>query len=102
MDYLSDILLIFAALTAAAFCAVLSIRLRRFASLEKGVGGAVATLSAQVEELQRAVAESRVAGEAALISLGRERRRAEEASRRIEMLLASLHDLPEADEETAA
>ena len=48
MTLIADILLVAGALGAGLYCHVLAGRLRRFTDLEKGVGGAVAVLSAQI------------------------------------------------------
>ena len=51
MELIADILLIAGALGAGLYCIVLSRRLNRFTDLEKGVGGAIAVLSAQVDDM---------------------------------------------------
>ena len=51
MDIIADILLAAGALGAGIYCYILGRRLNRFNDLEKGVGGAVAVLSAQVDDL---------------------------------------------------
>ena len=40
---------------AAVYCYVLAGRLKRFATLETGMGGAIAVLSAQVDDMTRAL-----------------------------------------------
>ena len=55
MDLIADIFLMAGALGAGFYCMVLSSRLRRFTDLEKGMGGAVAVLSVQVDDLQKAL-----------------------------------------------
>ena len=55
MDLIADIFLIAGALGAGFYCIVLSRRLSRFTDLENGVGGAVAILSQQVDDLTRAL-----------------------------------------------
>jgi len=69
MTLIADLFLVAGALGAGFYCFVLSRRLRNFTDLEKGVGGAVAVLTAVSE-------------------------RAEGAARHLELLVASLHDLP--------
>ena len=95
MNAIADILMAAGAMGAGLYCIVLARRLRRFTDLEKGVGGAVAVLSAQVDDLSRMMqgAETR-AGEAAA-RLAAVSDRAEAAAGRLELLLASLHDLPQ-------
>ena len=53
MELVADILLVAGALGAGVYCFVLARRLNRFNALEKGVGGAVAVLSAQVDDLTK-------------------------------------------------
>lgn len=98
MEIISDILLILGAIAATIYCIVLSRRLRRFTDLEKGVGGAIAVLSAQVDDMTKTlqVAQSSATGSAE--SLDKLTGRAEGAARRLELLVASLHDIPEPQE----
>lgn len=91
---LSDILLAAGALGAGAYCLVLSQRLRRFTDLERGVGGAVAVLSAQVDDLARTLQHAEGAARGSVDALAQVSGRAEAAGQRLELLLASLHDLP--------
>lgn len=93
MELISDFLVLSAALGTAVYCAVLSRRLRRFTDLEHGVGGAVAVLSAQVDDLSKALAQTRAAAEETRSLTVDRVRRAEAAARKLEMLVASLHDL---------
>ena len=58
MNLIADILLAAGAMGAGLYCLVLSRRLRRFTDLEKGVGGAVAVLSAQVDDLTRTLGKA--------------------------------------------
>ena len=92
---LSDILLGAVAFGAALYCLVLSRRLRRLNDLEGGVGGAVAVLSAQVDDLTRTLARAEAAARAQVASLAEATGRAEAAGQRLALLMASLHDLPD-------
>lgn len=94
MGLLSDFILGFAALAAGAYCLVLSRRLRALARVDGGVGGAVAVLSAQVDELTRALGAARACADRAEAQLEEQTARAEAAVQRLELLLASLHELP--------
>ena len=58
MEMIADILLISGALGAGLYCVVLSRRLSRFTNLEKGVGGAIAVLSSQVDDMTKALEEA--------------------------------------------
>ena len=93
MTLIADILLIAGALGAAFYCFVLSRRLSRFTNLENGMGGAVAVLSVQVDEMTKALDEAQKMSKGSAESLGRLTERAEAAAARIELVLASMHDL---------
>jgi hypothetical protein len=96
MDVIADILLVAGALGAGFYCYILARRLSRFNDLENGVGGAVAVLSAQVDDLTRALAAAQTSAAESSTSLTGLTRRAEDAARKLELLVASLHDLPDA------
>lgn len=97
MELIADILLIAGALGAATYCVVLARRLNRFNDLEKGMGGAVAVLSAQVDDMTKTLeAARRTAGESTG-SLDELTGRAELVAKRLEILVASMHDLPDDD-----
>ena len=95
MDLIADILLVAGALGAAFYCIVLSRRLNRFTNLEKGVGGAIAVLSAQVDDMTRALSQAQGSATGSTNSLQALTGRAEDVARRLELLVASMHDLPE-------
>ncbi|WP_397541794.1 hypothetical protein [Roseovarius salis] len=95
MDMIADILLVAGAFGAGIYCFVLSRRLSRFNDLEKGVGGAVAVLSAQVDDLTRTLETARKSATDSTGSLESLTERAEDAAKRLELLVASMHDLPE-------
>lgn len=97
MNLIADMLLAAGAIGAGLYCFVLAQRLRRFTDLEKGVGGAVAVLSAQVDDLTRAISQAQVSARDQGQTLERQTERAEAAAKRLELLVASLHDLPEAE-----
>ncbi len=94
MDLIADILMVAGALGAAIYCAVLASRLRRFNDLEKGVGGAVAVLSAQVDDMTRTLKAAQDTSTRSEDALERLTQRAEGAAQRLELMMASLHDLP--------
>lgn len=95
MYLIADILLVAGALGAGLYCHVLSRRLRQFTDLEKGVGGAVAVLSAQVDDLTRSVHAAQTTAQSSVATLTEASGRAEKAARQLELLVASLHDLPQ-------
>lgn len=94
MDVIADILLVAGALGAAVYCAVLGARLKRFNNLQNGVGGAVAVLSAQVDDMTRTLVQTQKAATTSAVQLEDLTRRAEDVARRLELMLASMHDLP--------
>ncbi|SFR51910.1 hypothetical protein SAMN04488005_2486 [Yoonia tamlensis] len=95
MTMIADVLLISGALAAGFYCLVLSRRLRRFTDLEKGVGGAVAVLSVQVDDLTKTLTQAQATAKSSVDTLDSVSSRAEAAGHRLELLVASLHDLPE-------
>ncbi len=95
MELIADIFLAAGAIGAGFYCFVLGRRLNRFNDLEKGVGGAVAVLSAQVDDLTRTLASAQSAAGQSSERLTDLVARAEDAARQLEMQMASLHDLPE-------
>ncbi len=94
MELVADMLLVAGALGAGFYCFILARRLTRFNDLESGVGGAVAVLSAQVDDLTRTLVAAQKAAGASTVSLGDLTARAEDAAKRLELMLASMHDLP--------
>ena len=99
MDLVADTLLAIGALGAALYCAVLARRLSRFTDLEKGMGGAIAVLSVQVDDMTKALGGAQVSAKSSREDLNALVERAETASRHLEMMMASLHDLPVAQTE---
>lgn len=97
MELIADILMGAGALGAAVYCVVLARRLNRFNQLENGMGGAIAVLSAQVDDMTKALERARIAATESSNGLADLTDRAGQAAQRLELLLASLHDLPEPD-----
>lgn len=95
MELISDILLMAGSFGAATYCYVLSIRLKRFTTLESGMGGAIAVLSAQVDDMTVALDKARGAADGSAESLEALTARGEAVARKLELLVASLHDLPD-------
>ena len=90
MQYITDLALGFAALSAAAYCMVLSRRLRALSRLDGTMGSAIAVFSAQVDELSRALQAARHSSEGARTQLESQTSRAEAAARRLELMLTAL------------
>lgn len=95
MDLIADILLMAGSFGAAIYCYVLSARLKKFTTLETGMGGAIAVLSAQVDDMTVALEEARQAANGSAESLEALTARGESVARKLELLVASLHDLPD-------
>lgn len=94
MQLIADMLMIAATIGASAYCLVLAARLRRFTTLETGMGGAIAVLSAQVDDMTRALEKARAVATLSERNLEELTTRADALARRLELLMASLHDLP--------
>ncbi|MGC3939859.1 hypothetical protein ACOTTU_18785 [Roseobacter sp. EG26] len=101
MDLIADILLAAGAIGAGIYCFVLGRRLNRFNDLEKGVGGAVAVLSAQVDDLTKTLSAAQATASTSAQTLTDLTQRAEEMSRQLELQMASLHDIPTAGQTSA-
>ncbi len=95
MEWIADIFLTAGALGAGFYCFILSRRLTKFTNLESGVGGAVAVLSAQVDDLTRTLMDAQKSSAESATKLGTMTTRAEEAAKKLELMMASMHDLPE-------
>ena len=102
MELIADILLIAGALGAGLYCAVLSRRLNRFTDVEKGVGGAISVLSRQVSDMTKALETAQAETASSASSLSTLTGRAEGVAQRLELLVASMHDLPEIPEKQEA
>ncbi|SEL27099.1 hypothetical protein [Roseovarius nanhaiticus] len=100
MELIADILLVAGALGAAFYCFILGRRLSRFNDLETGVGGAVAVLSAQVDDLTKTLEAAQTTAGASGEALETLTERAEAVSKRLELMVASMHDLPAQSEKS--
>lgn len=96
MVLIADVLMAAGSFGAAIYCYVLSGRLKKFTTLESGMGSAIAVLSAQVDDMTRVLEGARVAAKGSAEGLQALTERAEAVSGRLELLMASMHDLPEA------
>lgn len=91
----ADILMIAASAGAASYCMILSRRLSRLSSFDKGIGGAIAVLSAQVDEMKAALAETRLGTDDARTHLQDLVRQARDISGELELMIAACHDFAE-------
>lgn len=101
LDMIADTLLAAGAVGAAIYCLVLSRRLKKFNNLQDGMGGAVAVLSAQVDDMTRTLEQARKAAGRSSRELTELTERAEDVSRKLELMLASMHDLTDDSAQTA-
>lgn len=95
MELIANILMIAGTFGAAIYCYVLAARLKRFSTLENGMGGAIAVLSAQVDDMTHALDKARAAAIGSAASLEALTGRSELVAAKLEILMASMHDLPE-------
>lgn len=102
MDLIADILLAAGAIGAGIYCFVLGRRLNRFNDLEKGVGGAVAVLSAQVDDLTKTLEAAQTTASGSAQTLVDLAARADSVSQKLELQMASLHDIAPAPPPRAA
>ena len=94
MVLIADILMAAGSFGAAIYCYVLSGRLKKFTTLETGMGGAIAVLSAQVDDMTRALEKARTAANSSADGLQAMTARGEAVAARLELLMAAMHDLP--------
>ena len=95
MELIADILLVAGALGAGFYCFVLARRLTRFNDLENGVGGAVAVLSAQVDDLTKTLQAAQQSAGTSTDSLEGLTDRAEQVAKRLELMMVSMNDFPD-------
>lgn len=94
MELIADMMLIAAALGTGLYCVTLSRRLTRFNSLENGVGGAIAVLSAQVDGMTKTLEAARSTAQTERETLAELTARADDVAKKLELLVAAMHDLP--------
>lgn len=94
MELIADVLMSAGAFGAAIYCYVLAGRLKKFTTLETGMGGAIAVLSAQVDDMTRALEKARGAATGSAAGLETLVVRAEGVAAKLELMVAAMHDLP--------
>lgn len=102
MTLIADLLMTAGALAAGFYCIVLSRRLTALKNVEGGIGQAVAALSLQVDELERSIDSARNAAGQSSKSLTELTARAEGAAQRLELMVASMHDIPDLPDDPPA
>lgn len=95
LSHAADFLMILASAGAAIYCLILSRRLTRLTSFDSGIGGAIAVLSAQVDEMKAALAEAKAGTEGAGSHLRDLVGQAREISGELELMIAACHDFAE-------
>jgi hypothetical protein len=95
LPYIADVLMIAASSGAAIYCLILSRRLSRLTSFDKGIGGAIAVLSTQVDEMKMALGEAKAGTEGAGTHLQDLVRQARDISGELELMIAACHDFAE-------
>lgn len=96
MTLIADILLVAGALGATFYCFILSRRLGKFNNLENGVGGAIAVLSAQVDDMTKTLESAQNTASASTENLENLTIKAQDVAKQLELMMASMHDLPKA------
>jgi len=92
MALMADIFLLISALGAAIYCRALANRLRNLANTDTGLGGAISALNCQVSEMQAALNSVNDNASAQADRLSGLSEQANAAARRLEMMLATLHE----------
>lgn len=95
MVLIADILMAAGSLGAGIYCYVLAGRLKKFTTLETGMGGAIAVLSVQVDDMTKALQRAHAAANGSAEGLSALTLRAETVAGRLELLVAAMHDLPD-------
>ncbi len=101
MELIADVLMSAGAFGAAIYCYVLAGRLKKFTTLETGMGGAIAVLSAQVDDMTQALEKARGAATGSAAGLEALVFRAEGVAAKLELMVAAMHDLPATPPATA-
>lgn len=94
MSLVSDLFLLAGALAAGFYCYILSRRLSAFTDAESGVGQVVASLSKQVDDLNNSIQVARIEANESSSALTELTSRAERVAQRLELMVASMHDIP--------
>lgn len=97
MHIIIDIIIAASAFLAAAYCLLLSRRLRAFTRLDGDVGKAIAILSQQVDALTRALQAAEQSSQRSNATLEQQITRADAAARQLELLMAAQQKTPAAN-----
>lgn len=92
MDLIADVLLSAGAFTAALYCWVLSKRIKGLSNLDSGLGSAIASLSAQVNDMQSALKATQSMTGASIAEMKDLSERAEKAAEKLNLMLATVQE----------
>lgn len=92
MDLIANGLLLAGTLAAVFYCYILARRVKGLTDLDAGLGGAITTLSTQVDEMKASFDAAKQVSGASSKELVAMTARAEIAAGRLELLLATLHE----------
>ena len=95
LSYGADLLVLLASLGAMGYCLVLSRRLNRLTSFDKGIGGAIAVMSSQVDEMKAALHQAKAGSDGEGKQLSELVQQARDISTELEMMIAACHDFAE-------
>jgi hypothetical protein len=93
MTVIMDGLLVAATIFAGTYCWVLSRRVRALMDLDKGLGGAITTMTRQIEQAKLALDEAKAAGRGNREELQALIAKADAAAAQLRMLMASQRDI---------
>ena len=93
MELIADGVLILAATVAGLYCLVLSRRLSTLTQMESGLGKAITSMSAQVDEMQDALSKAKSSTEERAMALTAQITAAEEVAQRLERMLKAAEEL---------
>jgi len=102
MDLLMNGLLTVATLFAGGYCWVLARRVRDLKSLDKGLGGAIVTLTRQIELARTTLDEARAASKSSKQELQQLVTRADAAAGQLRLLIAAAPAMPATPTTTSA
>lgn len=90
MQIIADVLLGFGSLGAMLYCYILTRRLKKFNQLESGMGGAIAVLSVQVDDMTKALVKAQNAAGLSSQTLEETTQRAEQSAVKLEALMTAV------------
>lgn len=89
-----DIILGLSTALVAIYCIIISKKMNEFFRLENGMGNAIAVFSVQVDELKAALEKANTAAKESSYNLQDLVERAQSTEKKLELMMASLQDMP--------